>query len=92
MRLRSDTQDMIRLLQEEVQRPGFKKWIGLDVAVRVHKLEAVRDWGHHLACLRVRYEGSVAGGVVVIGLPVSYKYFDIADFGYQQPLLHVPSV
>ena len=69
---------MIRLLQEEVQRPGFKKWIGLDVAVRVQKLEAVRDWGHHLASLRVRYEGSVAG---VISLPVSYKYFDIADFG-----------
>ena len=39
-----DANDTIKVVRDELSRPGLRAWIGSNVELHVQKLDAVRDW------------------------------------------------
>ena len=55
-----DANDTMQLLQQELERPGFRSWVGSTTEVSVSKLDATLNWRDHFRCQGV----SVSGGLL----------------------------
>lgn len=56
-----DATDTCNLLQKELERPGFRAWVGSTTEVSVSKLDATLNWRDHFRC----QGASVSGGLLV---------------------------